>query len=506
MASIYNTVVYPGGIPNKGSVEIWLIWEESVADVAKDSEEENTLVGSVHIGSEGDGSWQIDNLDLNTEITPANVYMITETLDDVSVTYFVNLTAEGTFWVGDVLTPRPAWYVDETVKVVPGPKGDPGAPIVGLFADSDALPILPNSNYPAGVGVITNDDGNLHVVQENNTWLDTGRHRGINNWGDIVGTIADQADLNSELTNLANDITANTLLTPIQAHILWRTQTTLSTASTVSGPTVLPAGSYIIVDGQNDSNENGIYQADGFGGLALGSRQDVTVAANEGRLIVVQQVEGERSGESGSTFTALEPFIGSDVTDSKVGGLYHVISPDNGSTFKIESLDGYETKAHDLSDWFTAAMDSYSIGAGDTDVDDDYQMTFMHGVVMVDTSGGNVNLILPPHSTVARLHFVWHKVGGNTLTIKNYPADGTAFSQVVPSGERLLVLQDGTEWNAWKMPQTPAEIGAPSIGGSGNNLNFTAWGDATTVVDSGVAIDDVKASLGYSRTFMLGGM
>lgn len=243
-------------------------------------------------------------------------------------------------------------------------------------------------------------------------------------------------------------------------NVVWfyRSDVADLSSSTVIVPSIayLPAGALVLFDGQSTSSENGLYEADGAGGVDVGSKIDLKVAGYANRPIHAQVVYDERSVLDGD----LEPYLSNRITDN-TNRTWFLVQTADGVTYTIEEFKpGYEALTALLGVWFTPAMDDYSISYADMDGNGDYQLGLMHGINVVDTTSGNCNLILGPHATMPRHCYIWHRQGSNSLTVENLSGDGDAFSYTVEPGEMVLILPDGAAWHAWPIwhPQAKGDL------------------------------------------------
>lgn len=228
--------------------------------------------------------------------------------------------------------------------------------------------------------------------------------------------------------------------------------------STVIVPSVayLPAGALVLFDGQSTSSENGLYEANGTGGVDVSSKINLKVVGYANRPIHAQVVYDERDAVDGD----LEPYLSNRVTDD-TNRAWFLVQTADGVTYTIEEFKpGYEALTALLGVWFPPAMDDYSISYSDMDGNGDYQLGLMHGINVVDTTSGNCNLILGPHATMPRHCYIWHRQGSNSLTVENLSGDGDAFSYTVEPGEMVLILPDGAAWHAWPIwrPQGKGDL------------------------------------------------
>ena len=111
MATLYNTIERVASRREEaGVVVIDLLWDTTVSSAATNASEERTINGPVRVATDLDGYWVVEDIDLNTDISPTeNVYLVQEYSDDEVLEYYVTLTSNATFWLGDVTVSKPAW-------------------------------------------------------------------------------------------------------------------------------------------------------------------------------------------------------------------------------------------------------------------------------------------------------------------------------------------------------------------------------------------------------------
>ncbi len=117
MATLHNTVERAASAGVTATVEIELLWDESVQPAAINTVEERTINGVTRTATDLAGYWEFDNVDLNANISPTeNVYKVTESIDDSVTTddivYYVTVVSSGDNWIGDVMVTKPSWIED----------------------------------------------------------------------------------------------------------------------------------------------------------------------------------------------------------------------------------------------------------------------------------------------------------------------------------------------------------------------------------------------------------
>lgn len=271
-------------------------------------------------------------------------------------------------------------------------------------------------------------------------------------------------------------------------------ETNQNTATNFLSPGI-PEGSYVILNGQTTTSQNGLYTATSSGGVT--GRVDIYTAGNYGRIFNVLQVIGDKSDATiNDDYTALP------LPDANSLHVQYTIGTADGVTYSLWPITlSYQAIASLTGKAFPPAF-------ADTAIDADYQATLNDVLISVDTSGGDVEVTLGPHATIVRPLWIHHRVGGNTLTVVNYPGDGDAFSITIPADEHRLILPDGAAWIEWRMPQSTddlpydgstsateaidAKVDKPGGGATNGNIaTFSAGGDA--IGDSGSAISDLIA-------------
>jgi hypothetical protein len=325
---------------------------------------------------------------------------------------------------------------------------------------------------------------------------------GVSDHGGLTGLADDDHGLyaladgtRGDFATEAQGALADTALQPGDEKVIpvvyfFRANTTRSTCTVVpgtGGAVFLPAGTPVLLDGQSTSSENGYYLADGSGGVDVGSKIDLKTVDYFGCIIVANFVWAERDGEDDAAFDSLEPYLSSRIGDDLSQSVYGVFSAD-GVTYTIEAFRlSHSTAANLLGKWFAPAMDDYSVSFGDMDGGGNYQLGLMHGITVVDSSGGDCNIVLGPHATIPRHAYIWHRTGDNAVTIENLPGDGSAFSYTLPRGEMVLILPDGASWHAWRVERA----GPHMITDDGESA---PWSLANTLIDhSHVLLSSVNA-------------
>ena len=111
MATLYNTIERAGSIDAVAKVTLELLWDVNDQSVPLNTVEENSPLGSWSTVTDETGRWVFSGVDPNSNITPAdNVYMVTEEVNgEEAVVSYVNITGDGTYWMGDVLVTKPVW-------------------------------------------------------------------------------------------------------------------------------------------------------------------------------------------------------------------------------------------------------------------------------------------------------------------------------------------------------------------------------------------------------------
>lgn len=107
MYTITNTLKKPDGSPLRSiPVRVELSWDKTTAPFVKT---DDTVVDSLSITkTDVDGVWSMDLLS-NDDLTPISVYKITETVSDTDINIYYISVESSNAWVGDILTPTPAW-------------------------------------------------------------------------------------------------------------------------------------------------------------------------------------------------------------------------------------------------------------------------------------------------------------------------------------------------------------------------------------------------------------
>lgn len=112
MATLFNTIERVASEGQVAVVHLDLLWDQSLSSAAWNASEQRSINGPIKISTNYDGFWEINNIDLNSDITPANnIYVVTELVDNESVVHYVTLDTDGSFWLGDVFTTKPVWVV-----------------------------------------------------------------------------------------------------------------------------------------------------------------------------------------------------------------------------------------------------------------------------------------------------------------------------------------------------------------------------------------------------------
>lgn len=114
MLNITNTINRAGsGSQGFVEVSVQLVWDTSASTIATVPTEDIVISGSMTTTSNADGVWSLDNVVENELIFPANsVYKVTETFTDgTSQSYYISAPYDEapSYWVGDILTSKPAW-------------------------------------------------------------------------------------------------------------------------------------------------------------------------------------------------------------------------------------------------------------------------------------------------------------------------------------------------------------------------------------------------------------
>lgn len=110
MASLYNTIQRVGARQQTGIVTVDLVWDTDDAVAATNSTDETTINGPVVVKTNDDGYWIVEDLELNTDISPSdNVYLVSEAADNEVIQYYVSITTEASHWLGDVVVTQPEW-------------------------------------------------------------------------------------------------------------------------------------------------------------------------------------------------------------------------------------------------------------------------------------------------------------------------------------------------------------------------------------------------------------
>lgn len=201
MAKIYNTVSRVAGREQIASIQIDLLWEESVQSAPLHNGDKVSINGPVHLGTDVDGYWELDGLDPNPDITPVNnIYCVQETTDTSTQTFWIEIPANGNYWLGDLIVSKPAWVGDTGATLV-GPQGPAGA---DGQDGQDGAEGPQGQQGPPGEGVPAGGTTNQVLSKVDNTdfntyWTDVAAGGGASDWGDLGGTLSDQTDLQAAL-------------------------------------------------------------------------------------------------------------------------------------------------------------------------------------------------------------------------------------------------------------------------------------------------------------------
>lgn len=111
MATLYNTIERASSIFAVAKVTLELVWDKDDQSVPLNTVEENSPLGEWSTTTDENGKWTFTNIDPNTDITPAdNLYKVIEDVNgEEPLTSYVNITGNGTYWLGDVLVAKPVW-------------------------------------------------------------------------------------------------------------------------------------------------------------------------------------------------------------------------------------------------------------------------------------------------------------------------------------------------------------------------------------------------------------
>lgn len=114
MAKLYNTIERVASMEQIGVVVIDLLWDGDDAAGPTNASEKRSINGPIKISTDQDGYWEVDDIDPNTEITPTdNIYVVSEYADNERIDHYVNITTNGTYWLGDVIVTKPIWIEDQ---------------------------------------------------------------------------------------------------------------------------------------------------------------------------------------------------------------------------------------------------------------------------------------------------------------------------------------------------------------------------------------------------------
>ena len=111
--TIYNNIDKVAGDPQMSvTVTLELLWDQSVAPVAKVDDADTMIAGSYTFNGDEDGYWEREVV-ANEDISPADtVYKVTEAFSDgTNSTYYVSVVTSATpiQWVGDIIAATPDW-------------------------------------------------------------------------------------------------------------------------------------------------------------------------------------------------------------------------------------------------------------------------------------------------------------------------------------------------------------------------------------------------------------
>lgn len=114
MATIFNTVERVTGSDQPRFVaKIELVWDTTLASVAKVESTDRLIHGPFQTVADNDGYWEMDDVYPNDQIAPTgSVYRVTEIFEDgTSQGFYIEVpdNATPTFWVGDCLVAEPGY-------------------------------------------------------------------------------------------------------------------------------------------------------------------------------------------------------------------------------------------------------------------------------------------------------------------------------------------------------------------------------------------------------------
>ena len=245
-------------------------------------------------------------------------------------------------------------------------------------------------------------------------------------------------DSGTAISDLVTDAELAAATSVFECIWLYRTNQNLSTFTTG-----LPANLAVVLDGQTNAAEDGLYLSDGANGGTF--QYAIKTVANVSKLVVAAYVPDARSGEDDTLFSSHEPDLPAGIDESRTKQVFQVYTAD-AVTFTLESpLFGYSALSEALDEWFSPAM-------GFVSATSDTELSIMDGIVRGDTSSNDVEITLGPIRGLPRIAVIGHHVTGNALTVVNH-ADDDAFSETIPDGEWWLLVTIPTGWTYFVLPE-----------------------------------------------------
>jgi hypothetical protein len=226
----------------------------------------------------------------------------------------------------------------------------------------------------------------------------------------------------------------------ISAHFIFRNPVDIGTLTLpLSAPGLL-----VVLAGQVDPGENGLYVSEVGGTIDAGSRVDIFNFGHLGWTVSSTYVANDLL----PLFAIVDPglYDGSNVLGSVD---FRITTYDGVEYFlKSEVLD-HETIQNMIGRVFPPAMGDYVIS-------EDSDLTINHAVVVCNGQTEEFTITLGPYATIVRPVFIWNK-GDYTVSLVNNPID-IAFSYDLDPGERVLILPDQNAWNVYHLLPDPDSV------------------------------------------------
>lgn len=200
----------------------------------------------------------------------------------------------------------------------------------------------------------------------------------------------------------------------------------------------------VILAGQADSAENGLYLTTTGGALDLSSYVDIFTLGNVGRAVWSYT---SAAGPPDDLWSYIDDKL-YELSRERSGTWFEIGPVDGGISLIAPSIDP-DTLAGLVGTVFAPAMSDFSISTSQT-------LSYIHCVNVYNGQTEPIDIVLAKHGGKVRFQSHWNK-GAYDVNLSDHPEDTTTFARTLAPGERVIILPDQADWDVWHQLPQPVE-------------------------------------------------